>query len=249
MDEQPTILPAGESVATILGKIGGAVVGLSAIAYFVGWGEAWSYYDALGAPWVLKSLSATRFLLESANLITFLGLFALMAVVTLLEGMWPLKYAFRVSNSFVFLGGALTLMGVLLSRRVTPTATFWLSQSAVLLFALATALTFAEVVVSLRTEGLKWFSQKPRYWYVFSLLLVGLWQAPSTAGIALAARNANPELSRLPKMFPESKPDSGWLLVTPLDGKFVLMKPAIRRESRAFRVVDSLEGWTIGPSR
>jgi hypothetical protein len=172
-----------------------------------------------------------------------------MAVVTLLEGMWPLRYAFHVSNSFVFLGGTLTLLGVFLSRQLTPTAIFSISQSAVLLFALATALTVAEVVVSVRTEGLKWFTQKPRYWYVATLLLIGFWQAPGVAGMALAARNAHPELSRLPEMFPRSQPDSGWLLVTPLDGKFVLMKPAIKRENRKFRVVDSLEEWTIGPSR
>jgi hypothetical protein len=247
MDEQPTNLPAVERFGGILAQVGGAVVGFSTLAYFVGWNEASSYYYALGAPWVVISLSATRLLLESAILITGLGVITLFSVLSLSERMWQLKHAFRVSNASAFFGGVLTLTATLLSRWVTPSAIFWLSQSAVVLFTLSTAITVAEVVMSVRMEGLKWFNRA--LWYVVPLLMLGLWQAPYLAGTARAARDGNPTLSALPEIFSESKNDGGWLLVAPIDGKFLLMKPDPRREKRKFRVVDNLGGWTIGPAR
>jgi hypothetical protein len=247
MDGDPAFLSTFENAARILGNVGAAVVGLSALAYFIGWHEAFSYYYELGAPWVVNSLSATRLLLESAGLMTVLALFALMSVVSLSERMWQLKHVFRVSTGMAIVGGSLILIATFLSRWLTPSAVFWLSQSAVALFALATALTIAEVVMSVHADGVQWFHRK--VWYVFTLLMLGLWQAPDVVGTARAERNANPALSRLPEVISADRNDSGWLLVTTLDGKYLLMKPDITRAKRQFRLMDNLNGWRIGPSR
>jgi hypothetical protein len=60
---RPSSAQAMQATSQILGvlpKIAGLVLGLTAVAYYIGWAVSRSYYDELGASWVLELLTASQ---------------------------------------------------------------------------------------------------------------------------------------------------------------------------------------------
>jgi len=92
--------------------------------------------------------------------------------------------------------------------------------------------------------------RKLQVWALGILVLLGLWRAPVLAGRSRAARDASPQLSALPFVVgPTAPADSGWRLVGILDRKFLMMKPALRREDRRFRVTETFDAYTTTATR
>jgi hypothetical protein len=227
--------------------LGGGFIGFSAIAYFISWQQSYTYYNELGAPWFIKGFSTTRLLMESGVLLTvllLLGVFALGIV-----GRRRLK-ATTIAVSSVVLGViGLVVMGAgfLGSRLISPVMVFRLSQVAIVLFGMSTALLLAGVITGALESG-----QKPvtlHVWLMVAIVSLGLWRAPVLAGRARASRDANPTLSTLPVATGPNAADSGWRLIAILDRKFLLMKPAVRRQDRLFRVTENFDGWTTSAGR
>jgi hypothetical protein len=63
-----SFLGAFQAIFGIVPRIGGAVIGIAAIAYLVGWRTASAYYGAFGTEWITSLLSASELLLRSYGL-------------------------------------------------------------------------------------------------------------------------------------------------------------------------------------
>ena len=63
------IIKAVSYVYGFLPQVAGSIVGLSAMAYFIGWRMLSAYYESLGAPWVKSLIPSTQIIQASVNII------------------------------------------------------------------------------------------------------------------------------------------------------------------------------------
>jgi len=224
--------------------LGGGFIGYTAIAYFISWQQSYTYYNALGAPWFLKGFSTTRLLMESGVLLTGLLLLGVTALAIVGRKRMHAQTIARLSITLGVIGMLVTLIGFFAPKFVTNGEVFYLSQIAIVLFGLSTALVLAGVITGAMESGPK--PVKLHLWAIAILVGLGLWRAPVLSGRSRAARDAHPTLSSLPVANGPTAADSGWRLVAILDRKLLLMKPAVRREDRQFRVTENFDGWVAG---
>jgi hypothetical protein len=64
------LLKAFHSVVASLPQLGGMVIGLVAVGYFVGWKASCAYYGAFGAEWVASLLSPSELLQQSYTVLS-----------------------------------------------------------------------------------------------------------------------------------------------------------------------------------
>lgn len=224
--------------------LGGGFVGYTAIAYFISWQQSYTYYNALGAPWFLKSFSPTRLLTESGVLLTALLLLGVTALAIVSRKRMSAKLITQIAIALGVFGLIVTTIGFFAPNFVSAVEVFYLSQLAIVLFGMSTALVVAGIITGALESGPK--PVKLHLWAIALLVALGLWRAPVLSGRSRAARDAHPTLSSLPLVNGPTAADSGWRLVAILDRKFLLMKPAVRREDRLFRVTENFDGWVAG---
>ena len=224
--------------------LGGGFVGYTAIAYFISWQQSYTYYNALGAPWFLKAFTTTRLLMESGVLLTALLLLGVTALAIVGRKRMSAKLITEVAIAFGILGLIVTAIGFFAPQFVSEGEVFYLSQIAIVLFGMSTALVVAGIITGALDSGPQ--PVKLHLWAIALLVALGLWRAPVLSGRSRAARDSHPTLSSLPLVNGPAAADTGWRLVAILDRKFLLMKPAVRREDRRFRVTENFDGWVAG---
>lgn len=226
--------------------LGSGFFGYTAIATFVSWQQSFTYYNELGAPWFLNAFSTTRLLMESALLLTALLVFGIAAMAIVREKEMQARQIVGLCIGFGIAGLAVALIGFIGSDFFGLVAVYYLAQVAIVMLGIATAFVVAGVVTGALERGPR--PAKIRLWALGIVVALGLWRAPALSGRARAARDAHPTLSALPLAVGPAPADTGWRLVSILDRKFLLMKPAARREDRLFRVTENFDGWRAGPS-
>lgn len=232
----------------LLSRLGGGFVGYSAIASFISWQQSYTYYDALGAPWFPKAFSTTRLLMESAVFLTLFLFIGVAAVLIVEERRMQARRIAGLAIGLGIAGIAATIIGFIGPGFLDLAGIYRLAFVAIVLFAMSTALVVAGTLSGAMTSEPR--PRKLHLWALGILVAIGLWRAPVLAGRSRAARDAHPQLSPLPYVVgPTAPADSGWRLVGILDRKFLMMKPALRREDRRFRVTETFDAYTTSPSR
>lgn len=226
--------------------LGSGFVGYSAIASFISWEQSYTYYKELGAPWFLNAFSTTRLIMENALQLTVLLAFGVAAMAIVRERRPQARKIVDLSIGFGIAGVVVAVLGYIGSGSLSPVIIFRLAQVAIVLFSVATAFVVAGVVTGAMDNGPP--PVKLRLWAIGVVVALGIWRAPALSGRARATRDAHPRLSALPQAVGPAPADTGWRLVSILDRKFLLMKPAARREDRLFRVTENFDGWRAGPS-
>jgi hypothetical protein len=225
--------------------LGGSFIGYSAIASFIGWQQSYTYYNELGAPWFLKAFSTTRLVMESGVLLTLYLLLGVTALALVEETHMKARRVAGLSIGFGIVGLTVIAIGFSGPSFLGEVGLYRLSFVAIVLLGLATAFVMAGIVSGAFENDPQ--PVKLHLWALAILVALGLWRAPVLAGRSKAARDANPQLSALPFVAgPGAPADSGWRLVGILDRKFLVMKPAIRREERRFKVTENFDTWTAG---
>lgn len=236
--------PATAKPKNLFPHLGGSFIGYSAIASFIGWQQSYTYYNEIGAPWFLKAFSTTRLVMESGVLLTLYLLLGITALAIVEATNMQARRIAGLSIGAGIVGLTVIAIGFIGPRFLSAVDIFHLAYVAIILLGLATAFVMAGIV-----SGAFVGPQpvKLHLWLLAILVALGLWRAPVLAGRAKAARDANPQLSALPFVVgPAAPADSGWRLVGILDRKFLMMKPAVRREDRRFRVTENFDTWTAG---
>ncbi|HEV7387581.1 MAG TPA: hypothetical protein VGN73_03110 [Gemmatimonadaceae bacterium] len=223
--------------------LGGGFIGYSAVASFIGWQNSYTYYNQLGAPWFLKAFSTTRLVMESGVFLTIFLVLGVLALAIVEERQLQARRIVGLSIGFGIVGLTLTVIGFIGSTFLGPVVVYRLSFAAIVLFALSTSFVVAGIVSGAMETGPR--PVRLQLWATAILAALGLWRAPVLAGRARADRDAHPQLSALPFVVgPTAPADSGWRLVGILDRKFLMMKPAVRREDRRFRVTETFDAYT-----
>ena len=225
-------------------NLGGGFVGYTAIDYFISWQQSYTYYNALGAPWFLKGFTTTRLLMESGVLLAALLLLGVTALAIVSRMRMSAQPIAKVAIALGVAGLTVTTIGFLAPAFATAVEVYYLSQIAIVLFGMSTALVLAGVITGAMGRGPK--PVKLHLWATAIIVGLGLWRAPVLSGRTRAARDAHPTLSSLPMAVGPTAADTGWRLVAILDRKFLLMRPAVRREDRRFRVTENFDGWVAG---
>jgi len=133
--------------------LGGGFVGYTAIAYFISWQQSYTYYNALGAPWFLKGFTTTRLLMESGVLLAALLLLGVTALAIVSRMRMSAQPIAKVAIALGVVGLTVTTIGFLASAFATAVEVYYLSQIAIVLFGMSTALVLAGVITGAMGRG------------------------------------------------------------------------------------------------
>jgi len=238
--EKEQTLKSAFTVYSLLPQIAGAVVGFSAVAYLAGWREASAYYDKLGAPWVLSTLSSAQIMQESMGLVSIVAITGFISVILLLEESHSAD-SLRSWSLNMLLGASLFILaGNMLKQWLGLPTAYVFSFIAAILWAISAGLIVGELIGTLTETKLQWGR---RHLHLVLLVVgLGLFLAPSYRGQARAEIDSNPKLSKLPMVSLSASPSTGqWRLVSTFSGQALLSQLAEKREERKFRIVASTE--------
>jgi hypothetical protein len=223
-------------------QIGGALLGLSAVAYAAGWSQASAYYEELGAPWVVSQLPARYLLLSASSLIVAFVVGAYFGAAKLVEGA-----TFNNLRRLFTFGAVVALLtigaGQLLHHFGQNEAAYKEQIGSGHLFSALSGIAAAVLVSRLKESGLRW--HPIHMGILFSMTMYGIWEAPHVVGLAQAELDGDTKVSPLPIATQASAPADLWRLVTPIEGHLVLVQLSDQKKDRIFRVTTSTDGWMI----
>jgi hypothetical protein len=226
-----------------LPQIGGALAGISALAYVAGRNEAQSYFYELGAPWAFSMMPVSRLVQDSVWLMTTVSLMAFLSLLGLLEKRSTAKTLKRWS--LIWAGAAIIayLPNIVPDGWISPRVAQPLALMTGFFWALSAGLTVGELIATLKDSSLKWGPY--HLWLIYFIFLFGLIQAPRAQGSARAAIDSDPKNSALPVIAPVGSSDESWRLITLIDGKLLLGRLSPNPKDRAFRLLNIGEAWEI----
>jgi hypothetical protein len=234
--EDPKLFDAIRELGGLLPKSAGLFVALSGIAYFSGWREATSYYQKLGAPWIVSSIPRFSFIELSAGMMAAIVIFtyaALHNIATIKQD--PKK---------VFWGGSLTLLVAFilplvpdyLPTRVSPSTQWMFEWANAGLVYVAAGLFLGEAIARFRDAHLKW---SPGVVEVIQMAVIfALWITPINLGRARAEYHLAAPTYNLPlATMPNSAVNENWRLVEVLGQMVLLANFTDGQDQPVFRVV------------
>ncbi|MCG2576352.1 hypothetical protein LZ012_05020 [Dechloromonas sp. XY25] len=179
------LLKAAGAVGALLPCAASVAVGISFLAYFAGWRDANAYFTALGAPWVVSLLPASRLLYLSGEFVAGILVCAFLAMNSVVSGEIGLKGLRRWS----WIAFALAMLSginahLLPPTLVSPKVAWGLSNFAGLCIAVASGATLGEVVIRLKDNELRWTASHA--YSIYLAVFIGLYWMPSQIGTARA---------------------------------------------------------------
>ena len=229
---------AATSVLNLLPHIAGFAVGFSGLAYISGWREVSSYYQELGAPWVLPLLTASQVMQTSIWLISLISIVSFISVLSLVEGSVSQKWLRRWSIIFLLFATVTFVLPFSLDGRVSASVINFLTGVTSIFWAISAGFTIGELIACLALDKLEWGD-----YHIFLLYFVvfyGFHQAPSNMGRTRATLAVELKSSSLPKVDFVSPQQSGdWRLVGPCGDKLLLVSLAKEYKDRRFKLVSS----------
>lgn len=223
-ETNPTrVLSATTLVFNLVARIGGLIVGLTAIGYLVGSIQVFAYYSELGAPWAAELLNPAQTARWSLPLIGPLFAGAFMSVYSLVDGTITHKGLRRWSQWTLISSVGLYIIAVLLDSHYSSSVRHTLVLVSVLIMAFCIGLTIGELIAVLALNELKWHGYGLHL--VLLILIFGLSWAPLKWGESMGrlhiARAAGfPEVSLL-----DVSDKYAWRLVGPVGSNFLLIAP------------------------
>jgi hypothetical protein len=228
-------IEATGSIVGLMPKIAGFVVGLSGLAFIVGWLEASAFYQEFGAEWVLPLLSSTQIIRTSVSLISLIALSTLLSVYGLTQGIASEKGIRRWGFTFGGLAISALIASFAAEGSLSPSAVNVLAWGAGALMAIFAGLTIGELVARLATDKLFW--GKHHIWLLQYVVVFGLVLAPNTIGRAHSKMKSDPFSSRLPTVSFSSPGVHGeWRLVGAVGDRLLLVSLASKKENRRFKL-------------
>ena len=235
-------IAATQKVLGLLPQIAGLVVGATAIAYYVGWNQASSYYTTLGAPWAVELLSTSQILHKSIWVSSIFAIILFVSIWQLVEGDASRKGFKRWSIGLFFLG-AIAYSSNLFGQNYIPNEKIvFLSTAASILWIASSALAISELIASFSEGDGRW--RRPHIIILYVVLIYGLQQAPKIMGETLAKNDLDLIRSKLPVVKSPALTNSNsavdpWRLVSAVGGNFLLLQIPAAKGTPSFRVVDA----------
>jgi hypothetical protein len=218
---KPNSQSIAKATATVLGllpQVAGLVLGLSALAYIVGWREMSAFYGGLGAPWAASLLTTVQVTTSSIWIVSGIGLFFLVAIYLLSQRAASASSLRRWS--IILMVAALAMYLTFLLTPVGVARYFAAGMS--ICWSWSTGLALGELVGSLAENNLKWHSYHVHVLYF--VLTFGLIYVSDILGSAQAKTLLDSQGARFPDVVMHSETQGiPWKLIAPVGDKMLLI--------------------------
>jgi hypothetical protein len=238
-------LRAAGAVGALLPQFASAAIGITFIAYFVGWRAANAYFTTLGAPWVVLLLPPSYFLYSSSELVIGIFLFALIAVHAIATGTIQVKVLVWCSALALVIAAIFIALSIWLPpTSISPKRVLGLSTLAGLCYAVGSGATLGEVVYRLKESELRWTVSHA--YLIYFAAFYGLYMLPSHTGSAKAKYHLETLESVLPSVrLITPSPNENWRLVETIGESALLMDHQMASTQPLFRIVKTTDMLSI----
>lgn len=223
-------------LAEILTKAAGALVGLSAIGYSIGYGIEKHYFHEAGASWVLGLLSSAEFIREGQVVMFTVGITFFLSVINLFD---KESSAEKLKRKDVFLSiiAMIFLFAAFISNKYFDNIKldYGLSVIAGVLMAAAAGFTVGELVARLGESEKKWGEYHLYLLLFFYFSAIAM--APYFIGVNRAKSDLDPKFSTLPVVSVSGEEARQWRLIRTVGENYLLVNLADKKSQREFRVV------------
>ena len=190
------LLRAFQSMFGVVPHLAGAVMGIVAIGYFVGWKTASAYYDAFGAEWVTSLLSPSELLQRSYTVLSGIITGLLGTMLYAVDGTWKKKWIEGADIVTSVLGVLLLCVAFGLDGCVRPTKAVPVAMAASFLLSSSISFSVAVHAYAIRDKDRKIGARSLRI--VYLLWCFAAYQIPMLSGKPQGQLAADPETSSLP---------------------------------------------------
>lgn len=232
------------SIAELLGKLAGLLVGLSALAYFVGYRIESYYFSEAGASWALGLLSPSELIQDGQGVIFAVGISFFVSVMGLMDRETTSE---KLRRKDLWL----SLIAIVLLIAAYATSKYWgyhkldysLSVVAGLVSALAAGFTIGELVARLDESGHKWegYHVKLILFFYFSALAT----APYYIGTNKAKLDLEPGATWLPVAIIPGEANETWRVMRTVGDKYLLVNLSEDPGLRKFRLAEVSSGVVV----
>lgn len=215
----PTTIKATAAVLGLLPQIAGLVVGLTAVAYLVGWRETTAFYNGLGAPWATAMLTSSQVMRSSIWIVGGIGLFFIMSVYLLSQGAASSKSLRLWSIIFMGVAGALYIA----FQFTPPVVSGILAACMSICWSWSTGLALGELVASLAANQVQWHAY--HMYLIYFVVTFGLVYVSDTLGNVHARTIVETQGQHLAQAAMGGFPNhSSWRIISPVSDKFLLVQ-------------------------
>lgn len=232
----PATLKTISGLTGVLARAGGALVGLSALAYFVGYKIQNAYLSQAGANWAINLFSASELVREGQGVILIIGITLFISVVYLFGKEGTAEKLRRID---------IVLSGISIALLVTAyiTSTYWgnhktdysLSILAGIFMAAAAGFTIGELIARLDESESKWNRYHLTLLMFFYVSAIAM--APYFMGSNKAKLDLEPTLSSLPIVKIAGEDSGKWHLVRAIGDNYLLVALTEASAQREFRLI------------
>ena len=234
----------------IAGFVGlaGALGGLSAVAYYVGWREETAYYRRLGCSWFVSMLSASNFIQVSVPLLLSICTGVLLTLERISGGRSSQKEP-HVMNWI----GTAALVGTLIlefdvQKYIGTRATYIVGIVSIVGLGVAAGWLVVDLINRLAQSELKWQAQ--HLWIVYLLTFYVLWTLPDSIGRLRADGDSDPSRTSLAQIsIPQQASNEKWRIVSAVDKEFLVMSTSTDGKTLDFRLIEAKDATSILDNR
>lgn len=224
---------AASRLFNALPKIASGVLGITAIAYVVGWRTSQAYYSELGAKWAFDLMSVAQVARSAAWVVSLTAVLSVVFVVHLIAGNFTLKSLGRWA--VIWLGAGIVTWALSSSpwNLIKPPWAHAFLFLTGLFWAISTAASLGELT-ALLARGKRFDDYLP--YLCDGILVYGLLFAPGFIGQANAEfEGAN--ASQLPLVTIATNDSHPWRLVGPVGDQMLLIVANDDKAKRLFKLV------------
>lgn len=228
-------------MGALLPQAASVAVGISFIAYFAGWREANAYFTALGSPWAVSQLPASRLLYLSGELVAGVLMCAFLAVHSLATGTVGVK-GLNWCSAVAFILAALFagLTNLPPMTFASPKIVWNLSICGGVCYAVGSGATLGELVSRLKESELRWTASHA--YLIYMAILMGVYLMPSQIGAARGKYHLASLESTLPAVrLATPVTNENWRLVETIGESALLMDRQMATAQPLFRIVKTTD--------
>lgn len=231
-----TTLRATNNTLGLLSKMASLIVGLTFLAYIIGWGYSSAYYDSLGAKWATSMLIPKQIIQSSVFIIFIIAMTVFYSVLGLVLKMLNGKKLRNHSFFWAILSILSCFIPLMLQNYVNAIFLATVTMFGGYFLVIAVGFFIGELISSHAEYNNQWGSNE--VYLVCMIIIWGVVWAPNLIGKANATIDENSNYS-FPKVRLQENEIDSWRLIGPCGDKLLLISYGKDRQERKFRLVNA----------
>lgn len=248
MSDSQSTLKTISGLSDTIARAAGLLVGLSGLAYFVGYRIESNYLSQAGASWVLGLLSTSEIIREGQIVILAVGFTLFLSIINIFERNTSPE---KLKQKDLIFG----CISILLLGAAYLTSKFWdnyaldygLSILAGIIMAAAAGFTIGELIMRLNESKRNWNEYHLRL--LLFVYISAIAMAPYFIGSNRASLDLEPYASLLPVVTITGEEDGKWRLMRTVGDNYLLVTLAENAVARKFRLIPISPAVVISSAR